>query len=156
MFTGVDPKSYIVTDRTLLEHRRIPKIIHQTWKDENIPQEWQNAQESCRALHPDYEYKLWTDASSREFIAKEHPNLLKTWDSYPYVIQRADIIRFHSHHNGAPSATYDSRVLISITPNLFVTVPQLSHVYLVACLQLLHLYTGNSACYWMQSSIFFQ
>jgi hypothetical protein len=34
----------------------IPKIIHQTYKDENIPEVWLAAQKSCIDLHPDYEY----------------------------------------------------------------------------------------------------
>ena len=37
---------------------------------------------------------LWTDASSREFIAKEYPWFLDTFDGYTYPIQRADAIRY--------------------------------------------------------------
>ena len=90
---GVDPVSYAITDRAALGEARIPRIIHQTWKDEHVPVEWQAAQKSCQQMHPDFEYKLWTDKQSREFIAARLPHLLKTWDSYPFNIQRADIIR---------------------------------------------------------------
>ena len=41
---------------TAEEHRPIPKIIHQTWKNETIPEAWSIAQYSCRDLHPDYQY----------------------------------------------------------------------------------------------------
>lgn len=34
----------------------IPKIIHQTYKNETIPEVWRDAQQSCIALHKDYEY----------------------------------------------------------------------------------------------------
>lgn len=34
----------------------IPKIIHQTYKNEAIPEVWVDAQQSCIELHPDYEY----------------------------------------------------------------------------------------------------
>lgn len=34
----------------------IPKIIHQTYKNETIPEVWREAQRSCIDLHPDYEY----------------------------------------------------------------------------------------------------
>ena len=37
----------------------IPKIIHQVylgWDDKEIPLQWQEAQQSCIDLHPDYEY----------------------------------------------------------------------------------------------------
>ena len=44
---------------------------------------------------------LWTDASSREFIANEYPWFLDTFDGYTYPIQRADAIRyFVLHHYG--------------------------------------------------------
>lgn len=72
----------------------IPKIIHQTYKNETIPEVWREAHQSCLDLHPDYEYKLWTDDASREFIANEYPDFLETWDNYPYVIERADAIRY--------------------------------------------------------------
>lgn len=34
----------------------IPKVIHQTYKDDNIPEVWLDAQKSCIDMHPDYEY----------------------------------------------------------------------------------------------------
>ncbi len=37
---------------------------------------------------------MWTDASSRDFIATEYPWFLPTFDAYPYPIQRADAIRY--------------------------------------------------------------
>ena len=45
---------------TLIDNREqlIPKIIHQTYIDENIPLAWQSAQKSCQDLHRDYEYKV--------------------------------------------------------------------------------------------------
>jgi hypothetical protein len=39
-------------------------------------------------------YMLWTDASSREFIAEHYPWFLETFDGYRYPIQRADAIRY--------------------------------------------------------------
>jgi len=36
----------------------IPKIIHQTWKNATIPEEWREAQKSCLNIHADYEYKV--------------------------------------------------------------------------------------------------
>jgi len=72
----------------------IPKIIHQTYINETIPEQWKAGQQSCIDLHEDYEYKLWTDDLSRKFIAAEYPSFLDTFDSYPYPIQRADSIRY--------------------------------------------------------------
>jgi mannosyltransferase OCH1-like enzyme len=39
-------------------------------------------------------FKLWTDESSRAFIAKEYEWFLETFDSYPFPIERADAIRY--------------------------------------------------------------
>lgn len=36
----------------------IPKLIHQTYVNETIPEHWREAQRSCIDLHEDYEYKV--------------------------------------------------------------------------------------------------
>ncbi|KKY20622.1 putative mipc synthase subunit [Diplodia seriata] len=84
------PNSGAISERPQL----IPKIIHQTYINESIPERWQEAQQSCIDLHEDYEYKLWTDKKSREFIAAEYPWFLETFDGYEFPIQRADSIRY--------------------------------------------------------------
>jgi hypothetical protein len=82
--------------------RIIPKIIHQTYINESIPAHWKGPQQSCIDLHEDYEYKLWTDKLSREFIAAEYPWFLETFDGYNFPIQRADAIRYFvlAHYGG--------------------------------------------------------
>jgi len=84
------PGSDLIDNRTQL----IPKIIHQTYINSSIPAQWKAGQQSCLDLHADYEYKLWTDEKSREFISAEYPWFLATFDSYPFPIQRADAIRY--------------------------------------------------------------
>jgi mannosyltransferase OCH1-like enzyme len=32
---------------------RIPRIIHQTWKSETLPERWQVVSEGCRSMMPD-------------------------------------------------------------------------------------------------------
>lgn len=80
----------------------IPKIIHQTYKTEDIPSQWIESQKKCKDLHPDYKYILWTDAMAREFIREEYPWFLDTFESYKYPIERADAIRYFilSHFGG--------------------------------------------------------
>lgn len=46
------PNSSLIETRPQI----IPKIIHQTYKNETIPEVWVEAQKSCIDLHPDYEY----------------------------------------------------------------------------------------------------
>ncbi|ODV57868.1 mannosylinositol phosphorylceramide synthase catalytic subunit SUR1 [Ascoidea rubescens DSM 1968] len=80
----------------------IPKIIHQTYKNEFIPDIWKAGQKACLDLHPDYKYILWTDQMARDFISEQYPWFLKTWDNYKYPIERADSIRYFalSHFGG--------------------------------------------------------
>jgi mannosyltransferase OCH1-like enzyme len=72
----------------------IPKIIHQTWKTREIPHQWQSAVQSCKALHPDYEYILWTHETMAEFVKTEYPDFLQTYTGYKYDIQRCDAFRY--------------------------------------------------------------
>ncbi|MCJ1341103.1 hypothetical protein MMC09_006399 [Bachmanniomyces sp. S44760] len=80
----------------LFDHPRlIPKILHQTYKNESIPERWKEPHQQCQNLHAeDYEYKLWTDETAREFIANEYPWFIETYDNYKFPIQRADTIRY--------------------------------------------------------------
>ncbi|KAF8663475.1 hypothetical protein AX16_001043 [Volvariella volvacea WC 439] len=113
-YLAIDPSAYLTEDEVPIldnttrwrasDHgqvERVPRIIHQTWKSETLPPRWKEISQACRDMMPDYEYMLWTDASSREFIATHYPWFLDTFDGYDYVIQRADAIRyFVLHHYG--------------------------------------------------------
>lgn len=72
----------------------IPWIIHQTWKDQNIPQRFKPYVRSWRNHHPDWEYRLWDDAANRNFIRTQHHWFLPIYDNYSLNIQRADAIRY--------------------------------------------------------------
>lgn len=78
--------------------RTVPRIIHQTWKNEIIPDIWSQARAACQRLHPDYEFKLWTDASARKMIADSYPDYLAMYDGYKHNIQRADAMRIFFLH----------------------------------------------------------
>lgn len=86
---GVLPYDATMSQEILQEEKelgvfreKIPRIIHQTWKNETLPERWETVRAGCKDMLPDFEFKLWTDGSSREFIAKEYPSFLPTWDSY--------------------------------------------------------------------------
>lgn len=72
----------------------IPKVIHQTWKTEDVPDEWKKGQESVIRMNPGWTYILWTDEMCRNLIATEFPWFLDIYDSYPDGIQRADAWRY--------------------------------------------------------------
>ncbi len=88
-------------NRAVSDKYPVPRIIHQTWKTAEVPEKWQEAQQSCKDLHPDWEYRLWTDSDAVEFIKQHYPHLLASFESYPYNIERADAIRYLIlHHYG--------------------------------------------------------
>ncbi|BGP52649.1 hypothetical protein JCM8202v2_000205 [Rhodotorula sphaerocarpa] len=92
--------------------QRIPKIIHATWKTDIVPER---------------EFKLWSDAASRVFIAEHYPWFLPTFDGYTYPIQRADVIRyFVLHHYGGIYMDLDIGCRRNLDPLLYfrVILPQ--------------------------------
>ena len=62
---------------------RIPKIIHQTWKDENLPKAFQLLSETWREMLPGWECHLWTDDMNREFVRTHYHDFLEKFDAYP-------------------------------------------------------------------------
>ena len=55
---AISPESLNARLHWTEDRRPIPKIIHQTWKNETIPEMWSIAQYSCVDLHPDYQYMV--------------------------------------------------------------------------------------------------
>jgi mannosyltransferase OCH1-like enzyme len=75
---------------------RIPRIIHQTWKTNQVPVRWNRTVESVRQLNINqFEYRLWTDDDMHKFVREEDPYLYKhTFLTYPLDIQRVDAFRY--------------------------------------------------------------
>ena len=72
----------------------IPKRIHQTAPTARLPPRWAAFQRTVRRLHPDCEYRLWTDGDNFEFVHREFPEHAGMFDSLPRNIMRADVIRY--------------------------------------------------------------
>lgn len=58
------PNSPLVKDRPQF----IPKIIHQTYVNDSIPEVWKEAQQSCIDLHEDYDYKVCRVYWGRDWV----------------------------------------------------------------------------------------
>ena len=72
----------------------IPKIIHQTWKNETVPQHWSSSPINWKKYHLDYQYYLWTDEMNSNFILDKFPWFYNTYKNFRYPIQRADAVRY--------------------------------------------------------------
>ena len=72
----------------------IPRIIHQTAKTENIPDQWRAYQDTVKSLHPSWEYRLWTDEANLALVSQSAPQWLQLYTALPRNIMRADMIRY--------------------------------------------------------------
>ena len=72
----------------------IPKIIHQTWKTTDIPDEWKDAVNSCKQINNEFTYILWTHETMDIFVKNNFPDFYKIYKSYKYDIQRCDAFRY--------------------------------------------------------------
>lgn len=72
----------------------IPKVIMQTWKNDQVPEQWKDSPGSFQKVMPDWTYVLMTDQDNLEFVKKFFPHFLKTYQELPYPIMRADAIRY--------------------------------------------------------------
>jgi len=70
------------------------KIIHQTWKDQNLPVEVAAFQQTWKANHPNWEYRFWTDEDNRQFLQTHYSWFLPIYDSYENKICRVDAVRY--------------------------------------------------------------
>ncbi|MGA8151674.1 MAG: glycosyltransferase [Terriglobales bacterium] len=73
---------------------QIPKLIVQTGKEIEQPLRNRAMMANIRLLNPDYECLFFTDDEVRRFIEQEFPQHLRTFDSFPFRIQRYDFFRY--------------------------------------------------------------
>ena len=74
----------------------IPKIIHQLAPADESKWNsgWKDCQKTWKNLHPDFEYKLWTDEEIFDFMKKEDADFYESvFLKYPKNIQRWDAVR---------------------------------------------------------------
>lgn len=87
----------------LINHNnKIPRIIIQTWKDENIPIKYKNDIESIIKFNPTYKYIFFTDKQIEIFLKSKYPKYWKTYQKLPIKIQRIDFFRYIAvyHYGG--------------------------------------------------------
>jgi hypothetical protein len=97
----------------------IPHIVHQTWKDGDVPPQLAGFQRSWLSRNPDWQYRFWTDHAARRFVAEHHPGLLPIYDGYAHPIARVDAVRYlWMLHVGGVYADLDFECLRPLAPLL--------------------------------------
>lgn len=92
------------------EPGRTPRLIHQSWKDRELPHRFKTWSDSWRRHHPNWYYVLWsvadsllrlcalttarrTDADNLELVTRFYPQYLDAYLKLPSEIYRADMVR---------------------------------------------------------------
>src|ERR1043165_7935948 len=71
-----------------------PRIIHQIWKQGEVPDEFRALVASIRTHHPNFEYRLWTDRELDALIEERAPQFVNTYRSFKKDVERVDFARY--------------------------------------------------------------
>ena len=107
----------------------IPRRLHQTYLDTNIPNNYHEHIKSWIENHPDWEYYFWTDRDGERLIRERYPQYAAMFASYQHPLMKSDAIRyFVLHQFGGVYADMDVRSLKPIEPflraNTCIVVPE--------------------------------
>lgn len=121
------------SDRTSASDAELPKIIHQQWKDSQIPRKFQAWHEAFHSVFPHHRHMLWTDESSRHLIANNYSWFLPVYDQYQPSIKKVDAARyFILHAYGGLYADLDYEPLVDFwnyLPQDRVAIVESPHQY---------------------------
>ena len=70
-----------------------PKLFHQSWSGTELPAKFKHWSHTCRAIHADWEWVLWTDDDNVKLVEKYVPWFVDIYDYLPSEIYRADAMR---------------------------------------------------------------
>ncbi|GAB1208804.1 hypothetical protein APSETT445_007567 [Aspergillus pseudonomiae] len=115
----------------------VPATLHHVHLgDTALRPEWLAAREECLRIHPGWKTHTWDDTTANQFVREHFPELQDTWNSYPYLVQKVDALRYMilTIYTTQPNRT-SLRVLSgpSDNPNLhmlngFVDTPLFRHL----------------------------
>ena len=72
----------------------ITKIIHQTYKNHNLPEIYKMCQTEIKKLHPDFEYRFYTDEDMNRLMKTEFPKYYEKFNKLPRMIMKIDMFRY--------------------------------------------------------------
>jgi mannosyltransferase OCH1-like enzyme len=77
-------------------HGWLPKIIHQTYPDRQLPSFYQQNITRIKQLNPGWDYRLYDDKDIQDYIARHFPGLLNYYNRIDarYGAARADLFRY--------------------------------------------------------------
>jgi len=72
----------------------IPQIIHQTYKNHNLPETYKMCQTEIKRLHPDFEYRFYTDEDMDRLMKTEFSEYYDKFNELPRIIMKIDMFRY--------------------------------------------------------------
>jgi len=72
----------------------IPKIIHQTYKNYNLPDIYKMCQNEIKRLHNDFEYRFYTDDDMDILMKTDFPEYYDKFNELPRMIMKIDMFRY--------------------------------------------------------------
>lgn len=103
---------------------QIPKIIHQIALGNPDLNKYKSYINSCRALHADWQFNMWTDENATLFIHEKYPQLWPSYSGYSQNIQRANILRYALLHTyGGVYLDLDITCLIAFESTKLLNLP---------------------------------
>ena len=95
------------------DQTKVPKLLHQSWKNSTLPTKFREWSESCRKINPEWEYILWTDEDNARLVENHAPWFLDIFQDLKSEIYRADAVRnFYMHVFGGVYADLDTECLL--------------------------------------------
>lgn len=76
----------------------IPKIIHQSYKNTELPHFFLHSPKLAKEFLPTWEYKFWTDIDLDKFIKEYYPDTYSSWLTLTPKIKRIDVSRYYLLH----------------------------------------------------------
>ena len=72
----------------------IPKLIIQTWKDNNVPEKYRELLKKIRENNKEFNYMFYTDENIKTFMENHYPEYVGLFNQFQYPIQRIDFFRY--------------------------------------------------------------
>lgn len=102
LFLYVKQNYFQVKENLEEKPNKIPKIIIQTWKNEEIPSKYLPLIDNVKKHNPEYQYIFFTDEGIDEFLKTNYLEYYKTYKELPIKIQKIDFFRYIAvyHYGG--------------------------------------------------------
>ena len=71
----------------------IPKLIHQSWSSNELPEQFRKWSDTWRMHHPDWEWVLWTNEDNQALVNLHFPWFKDVYERMDQEILRADAAR---------------------------------------------------------------